>query len=244
MNVIICDDDSLFIIQFKKMLIDIDVAYDLNINIKIVDSLQKLELFLKTDDSFDIIFLDIDFKNPDLNGIQFISKVSDECTEKWTLFFVTNYPRFVFDSFEAHPENFLVKPLDKERVAEELLKIKHRSDNLKNKKFVCIRDISSSDDEIIAVDCLISIKLKNSAKRLLYIDTNSCKYVVHDRLNHFRDALQNNCFVQISRFAVINIRHVTSFSHNLVRMDNAESLHIARHYKNAFLDKYSEFVVM
>ena len=87
---------------------------------RLVDSRNELELlasfgnaetaeeFLE-DNDVDLIFLDIEM--PEINGIEFASRIPRECL----VIFTTAYSEYALDSYEVEAIDYLVKPIDPAR---------------------------------------------------------------------------------------------------------------------------------
>ena len=79
------------------------------------------EVFKILNDSFDIIFLDVEM--PGLNGIEGASVLKKKYP-KLNIVFVTGHPRYLQQAFSLHPSGFLTKPVCEQDIIDELKELR------------------------------------------------------------------------------------------------------------------------
>lgn len=65
----------------------------------------------------DVALLDIDM--PDMNGIELAGRIKDRHPDM-SIIFLTGYSEYALDAFRVHASGYLLKPVDKEALAEEI----------------------------------------------------------------------------------------------------------------------------
>ena len=65
----------------------------------------------------DLVFLDIEM--PDMDGIRLSERIRD-MRPRTDSVFVTGYPQFAVDSWAVHPAGYLLKPVTREALQEEI----------------------------------------------------------------------------------------------------------------------------
>lgn len=65
----------------------------------------------------DLVFLDIEM--PDMDGIRLSERIRD-MRPRTDIVFVTGYPQFAVDSWAVHPAGYLLKPVTREALQEEI----------------------------------------------------------------------------------------------------------------------------
>ena len=93
------------------------------------DSVEVIAAFQNTEGALefilrekpDIVFLDIEMRG--LNGIDFGMELQN-CAEDTAIIFVTAYPEYALEAFRAYPLDYIVKPVDEERLAQTLLHVR------------------------------------------------------------------------------------------------------------------------
>lgn len=114
-RIAICDDELYICSQIESMLIDILQHMAVKFEIEIFDSGEKLCKELEQQD-FDIIFLDIEL--PKISGIEVSNYIRNHLkNEIVQIVYISAKKGYAMELFEFRPINFLVKPLDKEKVA-------------------------------------------------------------------------------------------------------------------------------
>ena len=96
-------------------------------------SVKVIGSFLNTEGAFDfiscekpdIVFLDIEIR--DVNGIDFGVKLQNS-VENTAIIFVTAYPNYALEAFKAYPLDYIVKPVDEERLKQTLQHIQETAE--------------------------------------------------------------------------------------------------------------------
>ena len=111
MQLIICDDDKLFIQKLQHCLQLFFKQHHLTLP-KIITFTSGEELLSYTG-SIDILFLDIEM--PGMNGI-YIGNVLKERNKNIIIFVVTSYSEYLDEAMRFHVFRYLSKPLEKQRL--------------------------------------------------------------------------------------------------------------------------------
>lgn len=101
---------------------------------KFTNPLEAME-FLKSN-QIDVVFLDIEM--PDMNGIEFSSRILD-VQEGTSVVFVTAYNEYAVEAFQLNALDYLMKPVSHTRLLETISKIKMIKGNNKIKQGINIR---------------------------------------------------------------------------------------------------------
>ena len=89
-------------------------------------SLQALD-YLK-DNQADIAFLDIDM--PEMNGITLAVKIKELCPDT-AIVFLTGYSKYAVEAFKIHANGYLLKPIEKDKLEEEVNHVLNSKENIK-----------------------------------------------------------------------------------------------------------------
>lgn len=153
----------------------------------------------------DLIFLDIQM--PGKSGFDLLEEI--QCSAK--IIFVTAYDEYAIRAFEVNAIDYLMKPVNKERLSQSIERLKVEKENTKN-----IQEKLEFNDNIfltvnnhyqfVKIGSIIKIISAGNYTEI-YTSTN-IKGLVLKSLKEWEDRLPANYFVRIHRSAIINIEFV------------------------------------
>jgi DNA-binding LytR/AlgR family response regulator len=228
MQVAICNDERDFREELKNFLIEYKTKKRIHLDIYEFsdgDSLLASKLI------FDVVFLDYQMQG--LDGMETARQLRIKNTI-CSIIFITNFPEFVYESFEVNPYRFFKKPLNVNEIGKSL------DDFIKQQKlFSPIIVIEDKEQKIIAT------------KDIVYLEGDG-KYCIIRTLNDtFRSSkiiskvlelLPEYCFYRVHKSYVINLYCISSIKENEVLLINGEKASIGRKNMAAFKRRYKEFV--
>lgn len=114
-RVAICDDDKHMQESLSKYLLDYSIQCDREIDHAEFDTCEELmDEYLKGN-SFDVILLDIEFKNNDekqMNGIELGKRLRGlYANDNTAIVYVTSYGEYAIDSIKIRPYDYIKKPI-------------------------------------------------------------------------------------------------------------------------------------
>ncbi|SEO56170.1 Two-component response regulator, SAPR family, consists of REC, wHTH and BTAD domains [Amphibacillus marinus] len=115
MNAILVDDEPLALDYLATLL-------EQTSDIKILHKLTRASVALEVvnSESIDLVFLDIDM--PDMNGVELAEQLV-AVNPTISVIFVTAYNEFAIDAFEVNALDYLLKPINRERLAKTIDRI-------------------------------------------------------------------------------------------------------------------------
>ena len=163
-NVLIVDDEKIFIDYFTQLLKDIRENWIVHFATNYKSALEILE-----QQQIDIIFLDIVM--PQMNGMQLAEKIKFLYPEI-PFVFITNYDTYALQCYNLYPIDFLPKPVSIPRLEQTLTQLNHIESQKRN----------DGHDAYIAVRLKSSIEIINVAK-ISYIrkELRKCKIHMEDK---------------------------------------------------------------
>ena len=209
MKIAICDDNLADIESVRNCLLEHPATKEYEICLY-QNSLQMAS-DIKKGIQFDIAFLDIDM--PSITGLE-LSKIIKKKFKNVFVVFITSYPQYAIDAFDCEAFNYLLKPLDKEKL------------------FVVIDKITKIFNDVHAYRI---IKKRNETIRLSIKDISfveSCnKHIIYhignktyettEILSDVYKDLEPRGFYQIHQGYIVNMAHIDHFeSYNVVLKDN------------------------
>jgi two-component system LytT family response regulator len=162
-----------------------------------------------------VMFLDIQM--PKIDGFDVLELLGDQAP---FVVFVTAYDEYAVQAFEANAIDYLLKPIDPERLAKSVRKITERStvgdssakvnvltDAIRENELlqrVLVRD--GSDVHVLPVDSICYIE---SADDYVAIQTEEATHIKLDRLNKLQEKLDPRQFCRIHRSYLLNINYLS-----------------------------------
>lgn len=201
-----------------------------------LDEYNTGEQLIASNISYDLIFMDYQFEGVGADGIT-IAKALREKGVDTTIIFLSSYPGVVFQSFEVGTFRFLIKPIEEDKFFDA---IDSFVSNMEEKEEVLT----------IRVDGMTHFIKMNS---IFYVEGYG-KYCIihladkeevecHETLAAVEERLNTKYFYRCYKSYVVNLKHVVSYNHTDVLLDNGDSILISRTKYKEFMDKYSDFMV-
>ncbi len=225
MRVLICDDDPNMIEQLGKYIIEF--FQHLKLDVPIVQSYDSGESLLSDSEPKDIIFLDV--KMPGLDGI-FVGRELKKRNPNTIIFIVTSYVEYLDDAMRFHVFRYLTKPLDKQRLFQNM----KDAIQLYNSTNIKIPIETKDDVYTVSVSDIILVEAKGTS---ILIHTLNRDFTPVHNLNYWVQTLNFPCFFRSHRSFIVNMKYISHFDHLLIY------LCYNQHEYTAYLTKrrYSQF---
>lgn len=227
----ICDDDLLDLEHELDLIDSIFTAKQINHKIKTFRTSQE---FLDSDDSFDMVFLDIEIDNR--NGID-LAKHILERNKDCFIFFITNYSIYLDNAFDVKAFRYLSKPIDKTRLCAGIdSAVEKIRDNTLMLTITNYKNKLTVDIEIASV-----IYIENS-NRHTHIVTTDYDFIAEEPFVVVKSNIEKdvNYFAETHQSFFVNMRYVTHYDRKDVVLSYGGENHkvdMARRKYNAFDEK-------
>ena len=147
LTTVIVDDEPL---ARKGLAIRLKEHDDINIVEQCANGREALEAIRQR--QIDLLFLDIEM--PGLNGFEVIDAIIKQRLHLPMVVFVTAFEHYALKAFEAHAQDYLLKPVNEQRLAKTLDKIRHNISREVNaihqsKLLRLVSDVTGSDSDKI-----------------------------------------------------------------------------------------------
>ena len=238
---IIIDDERLARVELRSLLNKFD-------EIEIIDEAKNGEEGIEKIKELqpDLIFLDISM--PGMTGFEMIKKL-DKIPH---VIFVTAYDEYALKAFEVDAMDYILKPVENERLEQAIQKLNNEEDD-----FESLEDVSTDKNRVLTIEDRIFIKdgektyfVKLSDVRLFESDGNYIKiYFGKNRplilrsLNSFEKKLDANLFFRINRKHIVNLDFIDSienwFNGGLrLELSTGEKVEVSRRQSIRFKEKF------
>lgn len=197
--------------------------------------------FCKTD-APDLVFLDIEM--PNYAGFEIVKFFE---TIPFEIIFVTAYDKYALRAFEISAIDYLLKPVDIDRLKEAVSRVKKQSglkhnaeklsllsDTLQSKEVKSILVTDKGYQQIIPVDSIIAIEAEES---YCTIHTTEKKYTVSKNLKHFETVFADNPnFFRVHKSWMISKKHILNYSKSelLINLSNGLTARLSKYKKAEF----------
>ncbi len=240
---IIIDDERLAREELKSLLKDYH-------EIEIIDEAKNGEEGIQKikEHKPDLIFLDINM--PGLNGFEMIKHLE----EIPRVIFVTAYDEYALKAFEVSALDYILKPVDPERLKEGIQKLTSSEDDfVSSQQLVITRKdrVLNTSDKVFIKDGEKCWFIELSKVRMLESDGNYVKVyfdnfrpLILRSLNSFEERLDPEFFFRANRKYIINLKWVSSienwFNGGLqVELKEGEKVEISRRQAIRFKEMMS-----
>ena len=212
----ICDDEKHMSGYIRTMVFSFFRKKNREINLRTFLSGREL---LAYDGQIDILFLDIQMK--DMDGMETARKLRAGRFRGF-LVFITVLKEMVFQSFEVHAYDYLVKPVD-EKQFEKTMERLYAS--------MCSASVDSMlvqkgyESRIIPKDEIVFCEIID---RKIYLNLASGEVLdYYERIEHLEEKL-DSCFFRCHRSYLINLKHLKGYKNGTAYMDNGREIPVSR----------------
>lgn len=231
MKICICDDDK----NVHKCLKEFCRQFLGNNQFEIssIHSAEELINNYEHNIRYDIIFLDIEMLL--LSGIEAAIQIKN-ISPNVIIIFVSNYPKYVFETFVVEPLHFLVKPISEQEFSNVFQRAIHKYKTLNSS----ITLKWQSERYIIKID---KIKYIEGYKRHITVCTNTETFEAIGKIPDMQKILEPYGFVRTHQGFLVNMNYIKRFDANdVVLFDNTKVMLSVRK-RTAALKKFDEFLL-
>lgn len=228
MKAILIDDERLARQELKSLLAaypEIQIVGEANNAETAIESIKQLKP--------DVIFLDIQM--PGKNGFELLEEISGVPE----VVFVTAYDEYAIRAFEVNALDYLLKPVQSNRLAETVKKILNKENSEKQESKEQSLPLNDSDQVFVkdGEKCwfvkLSDVRLFESEGNYVRIYFDKNRPLILRSLNNLDERLNNRTFFRASRKHIINLKWVESieswFNGGLmVKLRGGEQVEISR----------------
>ncbi len=198
---IVIDDERLAREELKSMLYEfseIEIIAEAQNGEEGIEKIKELKP--------DLIFLDISM--PGMTGFEMLKKLEDIPE----VIFVTAYDEFALEAFKVNALDYVLKPIDPERLIEAIDKLKSKDDfeseetlSRKDKKLTTEDRVFIKDGEKCYFVKLSDVRMLESDGNYVKVHFGKSRPLILRSLNSFEKRLDNEYFFRANRKFIINL---------------------------------------
>ena len=238
-HIAVCDDEIKIGAELERALIAICSKLNIKHEIDVFFTGDELYQKMEAGAHYDLIFLDIEFAQGEINGVEVGRLIRDVHQNHLTsIVFISWKKNYALQLFEMQPLNFLVKPLEHEKIEEVV------------RKYLKIAGFLSGTFTYKVGHDTFKVQIKD----IVYLESDDRKVIIHladGRKEEFYGPLKEAYDEQLKRFDflfihasyVVNYDFITALKFNQVFLLNGtRPLPISKHRKNEVRERYYEIV--
>lgn len=184
----------------------------------------------------DLLFLDIQM--PGISGIEFARQLP----QKAMVIFTTAYTEYAIDSYEVSAIDYLVKPIDPERLSQAIAKARNYHNLLAGAELSEESPVINSEHIIVKADRrfvrvrIADIRFIEGLKDYAIIHTADRRVVTRITIKGIADMLPHEKFVRVNKSYIANIDFIDSFDNNDIFIGDTE-ISIGQNFKTELLSR-------
>ncbi len=233
LSIAVCDDMPIECAELAERIEDILDKFGAEFSLKRFFDGQEL---LKCVESFDIIFLDI--KMPEISGLELAGQMrKNGCGG--IIVFVTSAKEYVYEAYDVEAFNFLIKPVNEEKLKNVLKKAVVKVTVCNNDDFLII----SSEHQIKKI-LLKDILYIESVGRTVKIHCTGGIIETYRQIGDLEQTLSDKHFFRCHKSFLLNLEYVSRFDKSEIVMENGDTVFPARKRMKQFQNEFISYMKM
>ena len=235
MRIAACDDNLEFLQGLSKLLNCYSEENHCNVEYKTFTNPLELVTQMEKGIHYDMILLDVCM--PGMNGIQCAKDIRmyDNFVK---IVFLTSSTEYAVESYSVKAHDYLLKPLQKERLFSLLRQVE--KDNDKSEKNIIIIKTKTGLTKILLTQ-LEYCEVVN--RKLVLRMTNQEELECGVRINELEEKLKNfGMFLRAHRSYLVNINYIKTLTTHSIIMENGAKIPVPREKHAQIKETYMEYV--
>ena len=228
LNIAICDDDEIFIVELHKIIKKILKSLQVDFRISDYIRVKDIRLELEEGTRFDVMLLDIEFANDTNNGVYLGNYIRDELhIESTQIIYISSKQGYAMELFHSRPFDFISKPIDINKITDDFKriiaigKIKKETFSFKNSNTTTHLEISS----------ILYLQSDNHKVYIYCYDNTTYSY--NGKLPDAYNQLKCKNFFSPHKSFLVNYYAVKSWGRNAIVLINGTVIPVSRsHIEN------------
>lgn len=237
MNIIICDDEKIYIESIKKKLEQWAVSSNCSDKIEYHTFLSGEDVIESYESGLpiDALFIDIQLPNEDSGLIT--AKKLHSLNEYIPIVFVTNYSEYAMEGYTVNALRFLHKPITQQMI-DECMNIIWKQWLLKHKDSLTLETATQYIN--LPLDNIMYIEILGH-NCIFYTTDETGKYITRKPLYTFEDKLPPTLFVHCHRSYIINLMYIRKMEKNEILMSCGTTIAIGKKYRSDFNNRLRNY---
>ncbi len=221
----ICDDDRFLLREMEKRLKRLAVKHEADICIETYTDGEDIAEAVTKGKRFDFIYMDIEMKR--MNGLEAAQKIR-EVDQRVRIVFVSSFKRYMKETFQVTPIDFIVKPFKEcefAKVFEHVLMNIRKEDKYYRFQFAKV-------DYKVPLKDVMYFERKYRITEIMWTGEREY-YKLYKDLETIEKELKssNAYFIRIHKSYLVNYWHIAKFSADFVELMDGTRLPVSRSRK-------------
>lgn len=218
-NIGICDDDKYICCELEEIIFEYAQSREIQISVDVFNSGEELLNYMKTDYTYDLIFLDIEINS--ITGIEVATKIRNDFNDHIVkIIFITSKDGYEPELFSVQPFEFLKKPIDKSKLLKVLSLVE---------KILIIDELKftyKKSFDFIKVNIGEILYFEKEAKKI--------KIVTFNEVDYFYDTVENlmlrlpSIFVRTHSSFIVNFEKIKYLKKESVKLVNDDEIPLSQ----------------
>ena len=225
-NVLLCDDNTVFLDEMNKLTEEFGKKHNLELNIDLRDS---ADFVFEEKTVYDIAFIDIEM--PKTSGL-ILAEELQKINPDIIVLVVTSFQQYLDDAMRIHVFRYLSKPVDIARFFENFRDAVKEYNNISKSIIFDLRDrvVSLKTKDILYIE---------NRKHGSFVVTKNDAFAVNKKPKELCSLInQPNCFVHSHNSYIVNLQNVIDFDKNSIKLRRNDNETVSAYMSQR---KYSDF---
>jgi DNA-binding LytR/AlgR family response regulator len=230
----IVDDEKLVCSELERMILQYSKLRDTNFDCEFWTDSNSFVHDLSKGYVPDIIFLDIAM--PKRDGIEIGKYIRETLNnQQMQIIYISSETSYAMELFNMHPYDFLIKPINYEKVAIELDKLLR----LFGKNSRLYRICYKGEEWCVPWDNIVFIESDNKHLKVNMQDGEIITFV--GKLKNETDRMPSY-FIRINQSYAVNLKYVKRFKRNEIEIEKGRKFLVSSPYRAALKERIIEFI--
>lgn len=238
LNIAVCDDDEKDIAKLTNILENYYISKDIDFKIDLFASGKALFQSYKSPNDYHVLLLDVEM--PVLNGIRIAEIVRTTIDKHVIIVFISNYPKYMQDSFRVHPFHYVTKPITMKNIYELM---NHIIEEIMDSHIIYSLISTENGDMTINIKDVLYIEVVNGKKGILKFHFFDKDLTTKGTLSYWKNELKEYNFYQCYRSILLNLTHIHYFEKHFIILDNGQKIPVGRSSEKELRDLYLNHAV-
>lgn len=226
----VCDDEVMECSRIAKKIGEILAERKISCTIRQFYSGREL---LRSSESFDMIFLDIIMG--DMDGMRTAQLVRKKAFDK-ILVFISSSREYVFDAYEVEAFQYLLKPVEEEKLRRVLLKAVRRTES-RSQEFIIIS--RERQKKKFFLDDIYYFEIRG---RMIDVHGTGGTFSYYGQIGVLEKELWEKGFFRCHKSYLVNLKYVDVYNRQELVLDNGERIGIAKRRYEAFCQEILKYM--